>query len=140
MVPADQCLDAVHVAGVQVDLRLVVQDELVAGHRGSQLIHGAQPGRVLGVVGGAVDVMSVPGDLGPVHSDIGLAQQSAQARTVIGVVGEQRDPDAGMAVESHVMKGERLAKRRAQLDGDLHGLVVAGVIEHHRELVAAQAC
>ena len=56
------------------------------------------------------------------------------------MVGEQGDPDADAGVQRDVLQGERLGQGRAQLDGDIGGLVVAGVLEQYRELVPAQAC
>jgi hypothetical protein len=58
VVPAHQRLHAVHVAGGQVDLGLVVHDELVTLQCGSQLLHRLQPGGVVGVVRAAVHVMA----------------------------------------------------------------------------------
>src|SRR5674476_1245759 len=75
--------------------------------------------------------------LGLVHRDVGLAKQGAQAGAI---AGEQGDPDADTAVQRHVLQGERLVHGRAQLDGHLDGLLLAGVIEQHRELVPTQAC
>ena len=60
MVPADQRLHRVDVAGVQVDLGLVVHDALVTRQGASQLLDRLQPGGVVGVVRTAVDVMAAP--------------------------------------------------------------------------------
>ena len=124
-------------AGVQVDLGLVMQHELVTFQCGPQLGHGLQPGRIVGSVSNAVDVMAPQGCLGPVHRDVGFAQQRAQVGTV---VGEQRNADAYAAVQRDVLNEERLVQRRTQLDGDFGGPVVADVLEQDRELVAAQPC
>jgi len=43
-------------------------------------------------------------------------------------------------VQRDVLQRERLGQRRAQLGGDIDGLVMAGVLEQDRELVPAQAC
>ena len=107
VVPAHQRLHAVHVAGGQVDLGLVVHDELVTGQCGPQLLHRLQPSGKVGFVSTAVDVMAVGGSLGLVHGDVGLAQQGVQ---VGAVVGEQGDPDADAAVQRDVLQGERLSQ------------------------------
>ena len=98
VVPADQRLDAVHVAGVQVDLGLEVHDELVARYRSLQLIDRTQPDRAAGVIAVAVDVISLAGGLRLVHGNIGLAQQGAQVRAV---VREPGDADADVRVQRH---------------------------------------
>ena len=53
--------------------------------------------------------------------------------------GKQGDADADRAVDRDVLQGERLGQRSAQLDRDSGGLVVVGVAEQDRELIAAQA-
>ena len=137
VVPADQRLDAVDLAGAQVDLGLVVQDELVVGQRGPQLLDRPQPGRAVGVVGAAVDVMSGCGGLRLVHGDVGLAQQVAQ---VGAVVGEQGDADADVRARQLAARqalqgvnGSASVARRSC--GNAGGLVAAGVLEQDRELV-----
>ena len=77
MLPAHERLDADELAGLERDLRLVVQDQLVALDRGAQLGEQAEAvGGVrvaLGRVGGDAEAAA----LGVVHGDVGALEQPA---------------------------------------------------------------
>ncbi len=102
VLPAHQGLDAVDAPRVQVDLRLVVEAELVALQRPAQVVleaqtlGAAQPHRALEESEPRASL-----SLGPVHGGIGVAQQLLGVR--IGVATDH-DPDAH--VEEHLLLAE----------------------------------
>ena len=90
MGPAQQRLDGDGLAGPQVDLRLVVQDQLLGVDGGTQLVDEDE------AVAAVVDVRLVHleralAELGPVHRDVGAAHE---ADAVGGVGRRHRDADA----------------------------------------------
>jgi len=136
MVPTHERLHAVDLAGAQVDLGLVVQNELVVAHGRPQFLDLAKAGGKVIVVGVAVHVVTAGGDLGLVHGDICLAQQGGE---VASVVREEGDADADGAVHRVVVQVERVVQCRAEPSGHLHGVAVEGVLEQDRELVPTQS-
>ena len=138
MLPADQGLDPVDLAGVQVDDRLVVEDELAAGERVLQIrldleeLHGAFVHRRL-----EDGVPVLPGGLGRVHRRVRVADEVVRSDVRLG---RQRDagarPDEDLAATDLEHRSERLLEPRRQLDrGDLGDRI----LEQDGELVAAQA-
>ncbi len=93
MAPADQRFQADHKAGFQVDLRLIMQLELVVAD--GSLQGDTQPDTAQG---GAVHIRPVKlvalsaGLFRLIHGGIGIAHQFVR---VFGIIGEQGNPDAG---------------------------------------------
>ena len=85
-----------HLARSQVDLGLVVQGERAVGHGDPQVLNERE---TVGLVVECrlVDVEGAPFVLGPVHGDIGAADQLVGAR---GMFGSQRDADAGADMQA----------------------------------------
>ena len=138
MTPADQRLDREDRAGVQVDLGLVVQDELVAQNGAAQrLVH---PKLFLDP---EIDLRLVELErvasalLGPVHGGVGVGEQGLG---VAPVVGKGRNSDAAgdaqdVPVDPHLLRDRRLkAGHRFRDVLDALGLVA----EHDDEFVAAE--
>ena len=103
--PADQRLGAHHVAGLQVDLRLVVQAEALAGQR---LAHGMVQPHALAHVGVLVRLVeaeaAAPALLGALHGRLGMAHQHLG----IAAVGrEQRHAHAAGQRELQAVDGDR---------------------------------
>ena len=93
MAPADQGLGAADQPGLGIDLRLVVQLELLALERLLQIAF--QPAAILGVgVHAGFEVLDVvaPVLLDEVHRRIGVRHQRLDA---VAILRKQRDADAG---------------------------------------------
>ena len=117
MVPAHQRLDPDHPVGRELELRLVVDDELLAGQRLAQLAlegHRAAGGDVH--LGGEEAVGVAARLLGPVHGELGVLQQRLDGAAVGRGHG---DADAGadvhLAGADHERRGEGLAQPPRQL-------------------------
>ena len=141
VVPAQQRLHRLQPAGLQLDDRLVVQDELVLGDRAPQPRRQRQPlERVLGDVGEHGRGRAAAA-LALVHRHVGVLEQLDRR---LRVVGEQRDADAGLDVELRAGDLERLRQPRGDLVGGVArgGLAlraVGQVGQQDQELVAAEA-
>ncbi len=138
MLPAHERLDAGELAGVDVELGLVVQHELALANRARQLGQQLEARRVVAVELLVVHGMRQPGLLGHVHGDIGALQQRVD---VAAVRGEARHADAGLDVERQAIGLERQLQRG---EDALEGLVevVRGLRQlpdEDAELVAAEA-
>ncbi len=137
--PAQQGLEAADGAiAAEVDLRLVVQVELVAREGVAQGVFQLQVAAGIGIHGGGVEAEGVaPGALGFVHGDVGVLQQRLDA---VAVAREERDAEAGRTVDAVALD---LDRRRDGLDelachhGDM--VLVRDIGQEHDELVAAQA-
>ena len=137
MVPAHQRLGAGDLAGLEVELRLVVHDDLAALDRVRQLADQRQAGARMPVARRAVDLVADAARLGRVHGDVGALHQRLD---VAAVLGEHRDADAGAHEQRQAVEAERLLDRAGQLDGDLLGLLDRGAgRQQDGELVAADA-
>ena len=108
MLPADQRLDGADVRGVQRDLGLVVQAQLVAFHRAAQFAEQRQMFLLAGVVVLVVGREARLVALGRVHGDVGVAHQRLRVAPVLGVV---RDADAGADVERLAFEEDRRLER-----------------------------
>ena len=134
VVPAQQRLDAGHLAAAGVRLRLVVQLEgpLLDGPR--QVADQRQPARAVRVAVGGVARHPGQAALGVVHRDLGAAQQQRRRRPVPGSGG---DADRGHHVEGDLAQVER--PRHVAGDPGDHALDVHVVAaEQDGELVAAE--
>ena len=135
MLPAEERLDRGDAPRPQPNLRLVVEDELAALERPSELAdHGEPADRVL-VLGGVVDGVAPAGALGHVHRDVRALKQKVDRATV---VGRERDPDAGIHLQGQLLEPEGFGEDT--LD-PLHQLADRGALqvgEDESELVAAK--
>jgi hypothetical protein len=135
VVPAHQGLDSAHLPAGQIDLRLVVQHELVRDQRRPKFLEGAQPGVAVAVVDRVVDAVPAAPHLGPVHRHVGLAHQDAEA---VAVIRAERDPDTRARLQRDTFERVRYREGRLQGHRDALGLLPAGIAEEDRELVAAE--
>ena len=140
VVPAQQRLDRVDPLGRHPHDWLVVQLELVLGDRPPQARGQRQALERIVVAEAVVDGRRrAPAALALVHRGVGVAQQRARA---VGVVGEQRDPHAGLHVELGARHREGLGEPSRDVLGGRAGAALglgAEVAEEHEELVAAVA-
>ena len=134
MGPAEQTFDGDDLAGPQIELRLVVQHELMFVDRGTQFFQQQQPVSALVEVR-LVDRKRNAAQLGPVHRDIRAPQQ---AGAVGGISGRKRDADARADAGAHRIQDEGLGQPVRQPLGDRGGVVGVCVHEHHDELVTSQ--
>ena len=136
MVPAQQRLEAGDATGGQLDDRLVVQHELVAGERAPQVCLELASLKCLLVHARLEDdVRALATLLGLVHRDVGVAHQ------LVGRVDERahRDTDARLGERLAVGELERLAHRAKHPLGHLDGLVRrTRLLEQKGELVASE--
>ncbi len=133
--PADQGLDRVDHPVDQVDLWLVVELELTLFDGVSQLLDQLHP------VGRSVEVLLVDGKalalhLGPVHGEVGAADQIGR---IGGILGHDGDPDAGSDLDAHGVEHEALLDTGRQAHGHGRGVIGVGVEQGHGELVATEA-
>ena len=133
VLPAHQRLEAGHRAGPPVDLRLVVDHQLLVAQRPGQLLGaGAVGGRP--VAAGAAPALG--GGLGVVHRGVGGLQQVGDGAAVVGVDGQ---PDGRGDRPADLVETDRLGELGEEVLGSpLEGRRV-GCGEEQGELVAAQA-
>ena len=136
MLPAHQRLDADDVAGLQLQLGLVVQHELVARERLAQLAEALEPRRAV-VVALAVEQLELGAEvLGRVHRRVGAAQQRGRVAAVVRVAG---DADRRLDVHGDAADQELAIERGAQPPRDLEaGLGAVAAADEHGELVASE--
>ena len=137
MIPAHERLGAGDLAGLEVELGLVVDDDLAGLDRVGQLADQREAGARVAVARGAVDLVADAAGLGRVHGDVGALHQRLD---VAAVLGEHRDADAGAHEQRQALEAERLLDRAGEAAGDLLGLLDGGAgREQDGELVAADA-
>ena len=137
MAPAQQRLDTQHASVGGVDGGLVVQHELVARHGEAQAGRDVQalhdPGRDLRREEAAAVAAFL---LREIHRGVGLSQQEVGGDAV---TREAADADAGEHGQLVAVDDDRSADRLDELGRDGGGRgVVLDVVEHDRELVAAE--
>ncbi len=136
VLPADEGLDALDLAGVEGGFGLVVEDELALGDGGPQLAEKRQPGG-----GVEVEVVVVDDDvgvrtLGHVHGYVGSLEEKVGA---VAVGWGDGDPAAGFDVQGHAVDLEGLFEQVHDPFGHLDGGGEAADIgKQHAELVAAE--
>ncbi|MNS72333.1 hypothetical protein D3C72_1057400 [compost metagenome] len=135
VLPAQQDLVARRLAGLDRGLDLIVQLELFVIQGLAQGLGDAAAG-----AHGLIHVRLIEADidrqrpLGPVHGQVGVVDQGRQ---VVGVLGPQRDADAGAAGQVGVFDVDRLDDGGAQALGHGQGLGLRRHRRHGHELVAA---
>ena len=115
MLPAHERLVADRPAGVEGDLRLVVEHELALVDGALQLGEhdqplGAAPVALAAITGGGSGTR-----LGLVHRHVGVAQQSLD---VVGIHRAHGDADAAADRDAQPLEQERLAQRAEQRISD----------------------
>ena len=122
----------------EVEGRLVVQEQLPGLQGAPQVGLELHPCDQLGVHPGVVALEpALAGRLGPVHGQVGVAQQLVGP---VDVAVHPGDADAGADVQLAVVDQERLAQASRIRSATVSTLgVVAGVLDQHGELVAAEA-
>ena len=134
MPPSDQRLIAVGCARCERDDRLVVQHELIAVDRVTELRNAPEPNES-GLVERRVEERETEPRMGlrPVHGRVGFLQEHLR-------VVSERDPDAGVDLDLAPFDLERLGQRRVQTLGDARCFRgVMDALQDHPELVAAKA-
>ena len=135
VLPAHERLDAGDASGREVDLRLVVQDELVALERAAQLGDQREPLARVTVTGRVVGLKARARVLGLVHGDVGALQQRVGVGAVLGAQGR---PDAGVHHDLEPLDLERVLERDSEPPPDFGRAGEVRAREHQRELVAAE--
>ncbi len=136
MIPAHQRFHARDLESLEIDLRLVVEHELLLLHRMAQFAEQGKARRVVLVELGVVEGMPAVGMLGRVHGHVGALYQDIRVHAVIGV---KRNADARADVESLLLDPERRAQRLQQHARGHGGVFVADRRQQDGEFVTAHA-
>ncbi len=138
MLPAHQRLDADDGARVEPQLRLVVQQQLVARECLPQLAEALEARRAV-VVALAVEQLELGAQiLCRIHRRVGAAQQRGGVATVVRVAG---DADRCLDVHRDAAQQELAVQRAAEATGDLEArLGAVAAADEDGELVTAEAC
>ena len=99
-----------------------------------QQFHPRTGSDMVGRLGG-VDQVADLAVFGPVHGDVGMAQQGSDITTVLGADG---DADAGVSPHVQSIELDRLIEGRDQRGGSLQRLFGTGVRKQYGEFVAAE--
>ena len=135
MLPADEGLDPDDLAGAHVDLRLIVEDELIGLQRERQLLRHGEPVASLGSMHRVIYLDAGAVGLGGIHGDVRALDEA------VGRVGMQRvqgHADAAGDLLRDVVERERREQGLAQSVGDAHGQCLVGTAQHETEPVAAE--
>ena len=135
VLPAHERLRAEDGTGGHVDLRLVVQHELVAIERGVEVLDRLEPDAVGLIELRVVALRPGVGVLGGVHRDIGASEQIDDADRLVVAFG-----DAGARVDEQprAVDGEGLRDPIEDPDGDLAAFVGGRERDQEGELVTPQ--
>ena len=109
VVPSQQRLGADHMTGREVDLRLVVDAQLVGTEGVAQVAEQLQPVGRVAVVARSVQQRTKVRRLCGVHRSVSALHQLDR---VVCVVGQHGDADACLDVQVEVAHLERLVERR----------------------------
>ncbi|MNU91309.1 hypothetical protein D3C71_811920 [compost metagenome] len=119
-----------------IELGLVMQHQLTALHRLAQVLQQAQLAIGIDLHRRGEERIAVPAKLlGVVHGHVGMRHQLA---LVAGIVGIQRDAEAGTHLQLGGVDQERLCGRFHDPLGDHQCIVRAVHRQCHDELIAAQ--
>ena len=133
VLPANERLHVGDGAGVEVDERLVVHDELAQIDGVAQLADELQPRARVAVLLVRVEGMSAARRLRLVHRHIGVPQEAVG---ILAMFREDRDPHARGHLDVDAVDREAVLERARDPVADLRGRSRAG--QQHRELVAAE--
>ena len=107
----------------------------MVGHGDPQVLYELEPVGLV-VERRLVDVERAPFVLGPVHGDVGAADQVIGSP---GMFGRQRDTDAGADMQAGGADVDRLLKQGRDAARHRRRLVGVRPVQDHGELVATQA-
>ena len=137
MVPAQQRLDAAHLPGGDIDLRLVVQLQLLALHGAAQGVFQLQRAQRLRLhLGREKAERGTAVALGAVHGHVGGLGEGVEVLSVAGVQGDAHRRRHGQLVVADLI---RLAEGFEQLARHARGALRVGAGQQQHEFVAAQA-
>ena len=137
LLPAQQGFDAAYLPGVQADLRLVVQGELIALQRPAHGVFQLQGAHRFGMHLRREEAVGVaPLQFCVVHRDIGRLRQAVD---VLPILRKQRDAHGGGHAEFVVADLVGLARGFLQLPGHAGRALGIGAGQQQHELIAAQA-
>ena len=135
VLPAHERLRAEDGTGGHVDLRLVVQHELMVIERGVEVLDRLEPDAVGLVELRVVALRPGVGVLGGVHRDVGASEQIDHPGRPVAAFG-----DAGACVDEQprALDGEGLGDPIEDPDGDLTAFFAGSERDQEGELVAPQ--
>ena len=136
VVPADERLDADDAAGLELGLRLEVDDELAASRSPSQLAGEREARSVVRVLLDVVGRGSGMRILRDVHRDVGVLEERVD---VLAVLRVDRDADARPDLEREPADRERGLQRLVDARGEEHGVLAGRRRNEDPELVAPEA-
>ncbi|HET8977689.1 MAG TPA: hypothetical protein VFN87_05985 [Solirubrobacteraceae bacterium] len=137
VMPAQQRLDALHLARAELRLGLVVKDELAVGQPSTQLGHQRQPAHVVFVGRLVVERERGAVALAVVHGDVGALDKRLGADPVAGVHG---DAHRGLDRERQRLHIHRPLQRGGDPLQHGHGVIApAQTGQEQAELVPAEA-
>ena len=110
MAPTDESLDAGHLVGLEVDLRLVMENQLIMGDALAQVEEQRELLRGLLLLRCVDDGVPAAGPLGDVHRHVGPAQQLVGGAPVFGIHGDShaRRHVTDLAVEDEARRARLL--------------------------------
>ena len=135
MLPTDQSLDTVDLAGRCAHFGLKVQHDLAARYGAAEVAQQGQPIDGVVVATQLVDHVGNVLILGLVHGDVRVSHGGLD----VGVHVSHRNADARLDVEGDVLDGERLVQHIGEPLGCSQGVIVCGRGEQDGELVPAEA-
>ena len=137
MVPPHEGLDFGHLAARSGDDGLIMEDELILFHGGTQLGHEGEALQPVLVGLGHVDGVTLDHPFRAVHGDVGPLQKQ---RGVVAVGRRHGDADTGVHMQRQTAQLERAVEGLEHLGGHefglFHGVEVG---DDDRELIAAEA-
>ena len=138
MEPANERLDRDDTPGLEVDLGLIVEAQLIPAQRQLKLLLDREEVERARVHQGVEQLRASPAPLlGGVQREVGVAQHQLRRRGRQPVA--DADADAGGLLEPVSFVDERRGERGANTLGNPSRLVFACVLAEDRELVAAEA-
>jgi hypothetical protein len=139
VVPSDECLEAQQRAGVELDDRLVLEDELSQSHRVAEVVLQLQGPLHLGVHPRREELNAVLAlALGHVHREVGVAHQFVRRVVAQARRAADSQPDAACHGDSCVVDDDRVAQSGQRAFGQRESVSRVVRAEHDGELVTAE--
>src|SRR5919199_6351910 len=136
MAPAHKRLDVRDPSGGELDLRLVLQYELVAIDARAQIREQREAARADVLLPRIEGDDADAGPLRHVHRDVRAPQERVR---ILAVIGDERDADRRLDVEELAVARERRLERAADRARDASGGDERRAGKDDRELVAAES-
>src|SRR5690554_2985821 len=136
VLPANQCLDAGYLVGVQIELGLVVQNEFVIGQGLAQILVQFQPHHLPVLHAFHIELIGVAALLlGPVQGNVGVAQQGVGIQAALGIQGHAHGGGNAVALALNL---ERLLEALADLPEQMNDIIdIVDLLLAHHKLVTA---